>query len=108
MGQHPPHSVYWVTANMDKTAEVSDHQLTPHPRLAGEKVGGHQHIHVDTGELSPSRGLLAFGGWGKSMAFQDIPHRLVAEAIAQIAQGAHNVVIPPRAILSGHAHHKVF
>ena len=42
------------------------------------------------------------------MAFQDVPHRLVADTIAQIAEGAHNAVIPPRAVLSCHADHKVF
>ena len=51
----------------------------------GEKVGGQQHIHADLDELTPGRSLLAFGGGGKPMAFQDISHGLmIAEAIAQI------------------------
>jgi hypothetical protein len=74
----------------------------------GEKVRGQQHIHVETDELSPGRGLLALGGWEQPLAFQDVPHRLVADTIAQIAQGPYNAVIPPRAILAGHAHHEVF
>jgi hypothetical protein len=42
------------------------------------------------------------------MAFQDVPHGLVTDAIAQVDQGAHNAVIPPRAVLAGHAHHEAF
>src|SRR4029434_7459089 len=33
---------------------------------------------------------------------------MVADTIAQIAQGTYNAVIPPRAILAGHAYHEVF
>ena len=40
------------------------------------------------------------------MAFQDVPHCLVTDTIAQIGQGAHNAVILPRAILAGHAYHE--
>ena len=63
---------------------------------------------METDELSPRRGLLALGGWEQPLAFQDVPHRLVADVIAQIAQGTYNAVIPPRAILAGHAYHEVF
>jgi hypothetical protein len=40
------------------------------------------------------------------MAFQEVPHCLVADTIAQIGQGAHNAVIPPRTILAGHAYYE--
>jgi len=63
---------------------------------------------MDTDKLSPGRGFLALGGWGNAVAFQDIPHGLIADAIAQVEQSTHNAIIPPRAVLSGHAHHKVF
>src|SRR5215471_11395714 len=80
----------------------------PTPYLTGEKVRGQQYIHVETDELAPGRGLLALGGGEQPLAFQDVPHRLIADAISQIAQGTYNAVIPPRAILAGHAHHEVF
>jgi hypothetical protein len=40
------------------------------------------------------------------MAFQNVSHRLVTDAIAQIGQGTHNAVIPPRLVLAGHAYHE--
>src|SRR2546422_3158342 len=115
-GEYPLHMVmqrhthfpYVLTSAVEETEESRDHQPEPTPYLTGEKVRGQQHLRVETDELAPGRGLLTLGGWEKPLAFQDVPHRLVADAIAQIAQGTYNAVIPPRAILTGHAHHEVF
>jgi hypothetical protein len=96
------------TVKADQREDVRDDKSQPRPYLTAEELGRPEHIHMDTDKLSPGRGLLALGGWGDPMAFQDIPHGLVADAIAQVCQGTHNAVILPRAILSGHAHHKVF
>jgi hypothetical protein len=93
--QRPPCYTYVVTTAAEDTKERCDHQPEPTPYRTGEKVRGQQRIHVETDELSPGRGLLALGGWEKPLAFQDVPHRLVADAIAQIAQGTYNAVIPP-------------
>jgi len=63
---------------------------------------------MDTDEFLPRRGGLAHGGRRDTVAFQDVPHGLVADTIAQVRQSADDVVIPPRAVLAGHAHHEVF
>ena len=47
-------------------------------------------------------------GPGDAMALEDIADGLVADRIAQVAQSAHNPVIAPRAVLSGHPHHQAF
>jgi hypothetical protein len=74
----------WVMTIVEETEEGRDEQPQPAPHHTGEKVRGHQHIHMGTDELSPSRGLLALGGGRKPMAFQDVSHRLVTDTIAQI------------------------
>jgi len=40
--------------------------------------------------------------------FPDIAYRLVAAAIAEVGQGTHNALIPPRTMLAGHPNHEVF
>src|SRR5262252_2832937 len=62
---------------------------------------------MDTDEFLPRRGGLAHGGRRDTVAFQDVPHRLVADTIAQVRQSADDAVIPPRAVLAGHPHHEV-
>src|SRR5215475_5266666 len=59
-------------------------------------------------ELPPSHGLLALGSRWDAMAFEDVADRLITDCIAQVAKSTHDAVIAPRAILSGHPHHKVF
>ena len=83
---------------VEETEQGRDQPSQPAPHRIGEKVRGYQRIHVETDELSPGRGLLALGGGEQPLTFQDVPHRLIADAITQIAQGTDNAVIPPRAI----------
>ena len=63
---------------------------------------------MDADKLAPGHSLLALRGWGNPIAFQDVPHGLVTDVIAQVEQGAHYAVIPLRAVLAGHAHYEVF
>src|SRR6266849_2371936 len=86
---------YVLTTAVEETEERREHQPEPTPHFLGEKVRGYQHSHVETDELLPRCGLLALGGLGKPVAFQDVPHCLVTDTIAQIDQGTHNAVIPP-------------
>ena len=67
-----------------------------------------QDIKVDTDELLPRHRLFALRSRWDAVTFQDVAHRLVADAVAQVDQGPHNAVIPPRTILTGHPHHEVF
>jgi hypothetical protein len=95
-----------ATTNMDDTEEGSDHQREPRPHLAGEEVGGHEHVHMDTDELLLGHGGLALRDRGDAVTLEDIAHRLVADAIAQVGHGANDAVIAPGAILAGHPHHQ--
>src|SRR5262245_23472846 len=95
-----------VTITVEVTEERSDHQRTLRPNGTGEKVRGHQHVHVDMDELSPGHDLLTFWGGWQTMALENIAHRLVTDRQAQIGEGADDPVIAPGAILSGHPHYE--
>src|SRR5262249_1035001 len=47
-------------------------------------------------------------GAGGMVPFPDIAYRLVAAAIAEVGQGTHNALIPPRTMLAGHPNHEAF
>jgi hypothetical protein len=108
IGRHADDLDLATTEGDAQEEEERRYQPAPTPYLGGEKVGGHEDIHVDMDEFPPGCGLLALRGRGDPVAFQDVPHRLVTDVIAQVGQGALNAVIPPRAILAGHPHHQVF
>src|SRR5437588_7987206 len=40
------------------------------------------------------------------MAFWNVCHRLVAQSVSQVRQGAHDAVVAPGAILPRHANHQ--
>jgi hypothetical protein len=91
---------------MEETEESNDYPHTLRPHCTGEKVRGHQYIHVDTDEFPPGHGLLTFWGGWQTMALEDISYGLIADCIAQVGQSPHNPIIAPRAILSGHPNHE--
>jgi len=97
---------YVVTITVEATEEGRDHQRTLRPHGIGEKVRGHQHVHVDMDELSPGHALLTFWGGRQTMALENIAHRLVTDRQAQVGQGADDPVIAPGAILSGHPNYE--
>jgi hypothetical protein len=104
----PPHTVDGLSTNRDETEEGRNQQPTPTPPLAVEEVGGPSHVPMHTDKLPPRHGRFALRGWWDAVPFQDVAHRLVADAIAQVGQGPHHAVIAPRTILAGHPHHEVF
>src|SRR5215831_19498261 len=63
---------------------------------------------MDADTLPPGEGLCAFRGWRDAMALEDVADRLITNSIAEILGGSDNAVIAPRAVLAGHAHHKLF
>src|SRR5215471_21569432 len=85
---------------IEARAEGKDHQRTPRPHFIGKEVSDSEDGHMDTDEFLPRRGGLAHGGRRDTVAFQDVPHGLVADTIAQVRQSADDVVIPPRAVLA--------
>jgi hypothetical protein len=95
-----------VTSAMEETEESNDYPHTLRPHCTGEKVRGHQYIHVDTDEFPPGHGLLTFWGGWQTIALEDISYGLIADRIAQVGQSPHNPIIAPRAILSGHPNHE--
>src|SRR5437879_982765 len=98
----------YTTAVGEEKKEGRHQQLTPLPPFAGEALGGHEHISMDTDKLPPRSRLLALRGQGNTMMFEDVADRLVTDGIAQVGQRTHDAVIAPRAVLPGHAHHQVF
>jgi hypothetical protein len=108
MRQRHIHGIDLATTAVEETEEGRDREPTPAPHLTGEEVRSQQDIEMETDELPPRHGRFALRGWWDAVTFQDVAHRLVADAIAQVGQGPHNAVIPPRTILSGHPHHEVF
>jgi hypothetical protein len=57
-------------------------------------------------ELFPRRGCLPFWGRWDTVPLQDVAHRLVAERVAQVRQGADDSVVAPGAILLCQAYHQ--
>jgi len=108
MRQRHRHGIDLATTAVEETEEGRHREPTPAPHLTGEEVRSQQDIEMETDELSPRHGRFALRGWWDAVPFQDVAHRLVADAIAQVGQAPHNAVIAPRTILSGHPHHEVF
>src|SRR5882724_11220480 len=86
--------------------DVVRDQPTQCPDLGGEEVGGHQHVHVRADECFPRGGGLALGCRRKTMALENVAHRLVTHSVSQVRQGPHDPVVAPGAILPRHAHHQ--
>src|SRR3954463_10904151 len=97
----------YTTAEGDEKKEGRHQQLTPHPPFAGEKLSGHEHIHMDTAKLPPCYSLLALRGWGNSMTFEDVADCLATDGRAQVGQSTHDTIVSPGAVLPGHAHYQV-
>src|SRR5689334_19618584 len=55
--------------------------------------------------LPGSRGLPLWCRWD-AVALENVAHSLITERIAQVGQRADDPVIPPGAVLLGHAHHQ--
>src|SRR5687767_1984419 len=92
-------------AQVDKEEDIIGDEPAPGPHLSGEKVRGHQYIHVRADEFLPGRALLAFRSGWETVSFQHIAHGLVTDGVAKIRQGTDNTIVPPGPILSGQAHH---
>src|ERR671939_627024 len=88
-------------AQVDKEEDIIGHEPAPGPHLRGEKVRGHQYIHMRVDELLPGRALLAFGSGWDPVSFQDIVNGLLTDRIAEMGQGADHTSVPPGPILSG-------
>jgi hypothetical protein len=97
-----------ATTAVEETEEGRDREPKPAPHLTGEEVGGQKDVEVDTDELLPRHSLFALRGWWKAVAFENVAYRLVTDRIAQVGQGTHDTVVPPRTILAGHPYHQVF
>jgi hypothetical protein len=80
---------------VDEKKEVRNRQSKPRPYFMLKKVGGEQHVQVETDKFSPSHSLFALWGRGNAVAFEDVPHRLVTDCIAQMVQCALDAGIAP-------------
>src|SRR5262245_17300365 len=103
--EEPLHGIDGLSRNIDVTEEGRNQQPQPPPHLAGEEVGGPQHVHMPTNELAQRPGLFALRSWWEAVTMQDDAYRLVTDRIAQVGQRTHDAGLPPRALLSGHPHH---
>jgi hypothetical protein len=102
------HRTDLVMTQVDEARRARDDQPKPTPDFTVEEVGGPQHVQVESDELPPRHGPLTLRGGEDAMALEDIAHRLVADRVSQMVQGALNAVIAPRAVLSCHADHQGF
>jgi hypothetical protein len=97
-----------VATQVEEAQQTRDEHPTPTPDFTVEEVGGQQHVQVGPDELPPRHGPLTLRDAGDAMALEDIAHRLVADRVSQMIQGALNAVIAPATVLSCHADHQVF
>src|SRR6266568_8211991 len=89
MRQRHIHGIDLATTAVEETEEGRDREPTPAPHLTGEEVRSQQDIEMETDELPPRHGRFALRGWWDAVTFQDVAHRLVADAIAQVGQSRH-------------------
>ena len=65
--------MHFSGAESDKEEDVIRHEPTQGPDLSREEVGCYKDVYVRTDKLFPRGGLLPLWGWGKAMAFPDVP-----------------------------------
>src|SRR6266404_4441756 len=86
---HPPRSrledltgsMYVIAGEAGDKQHIVGYQHAPGPDLRREKVGGHEHVHVETDEFPPSRGLLPLRGRWDAMTLENVPDRLVTDRV---------------------------
>src|SRR5262249_8862859 len=92
---YPTRAICLVTTEGDEKEEGRNHETHPTPHCTGKEVGGSEHIQVETDRLPPGHGPLPFWRGGNAVTLEDIPYRLVTDAIAQVGQSTHNAIIAP-------------
>src|SRR5262249_25710969 len=103
MRRHP-RDMDLSAAQMDEKEDVIGYQPTPRPHLSSEEVRRDQEIEVCADKLLPRGGALAFWRRRDTVTLEDVPHRLVADRIAQVGEGADDPIVAPGTILLSHAH----
>ena len=73
-----------ATGEMDEKQHIVGYQSPERPYLGGEEVGGDQYVHVGANKCLPRGCFLALRSGRNPMAFQDIPHRLITDGVAQM------------------------
>src|SRR5713101_8617306 len=107
MGRHA-RDMDLPASQVDEKQYVVCYQATQRPHLGREEVRRDQEIEVRTDKLLPRRGHLAFWRRWDTVTLEDVPHRLVADRIAQVGEGAHDAVVAPGAILPCYADNQRF
>ena len=88
---------------LDEEQHVVGSETSPGEYFDGEEVGACQDGHVGGDEIPP-RGILApLGRRRDPVSVQDVPHCLIGDGMAEIAQSADNAVVSPTGVLSGEA-----
>ncbi len=88
---------------MNEEQDVVGGEPTPSQNFDGEEVGSRKHSHVCGDEVFPGRGLAAFGRGWDAVALQHVSDSLVRHVVAEISEGASQPIVPPGAVLLGHA-----
>jgi hypothetical protein len=102
------HRMDVVMTQVEEAQQTRDDQPKPTPDFTVEEIGGQQYVQMGPDELPPRHGPLTLRSGGDAMALEDMAHRLVADRVSQMIQGALNAVIAPGMVLSCHADHQVF
>jgi len=71
-----------LSTTVGETEEGRNQQPKPAPNFTPEEVSGQQDIEMEPDELLPRHSRFALRGWWDAVTFQDVTHRLVADAIA--------------------------
>ena len=73
-----------ATLQMNEEQNVIGHQATPSEDLHGEEVDPGQHGQMRLNKFLLRRGLAPFRRRGNAVAFQNIPHGLVRDLMAEV------------------------
>ena len=76
-------------------------QASPGEHFNSEEVHAGHDEHVRSNEVFPANRLAALGCGSNAVTVQNVPHGLIADAVAEVCQRAHISVTPPTGVLFG-------
>ena len=88
---------------IEEEKDVVGDEPTSGQDLDGEEVCSRKHSHVGGDEILPGGGLATFGRGWDAVTLQHVSDRLIRYVMAEIGEGAGEPIVPPTAVLLGHA-----
>lgn len=94
--------------NPHEHQHVVGRQSASRPNFRREEIHGRQRFKMRADELLPRHPLSALRCRRQVVPLEDVRHGLVADFVAQIADGTHNPPVAPTPILPGKLQHQFF